>query len=94
MRPSAAVRQRQQQTLNSQGWTVVKISKPPVSHTQGITHIPMVRWCEKTLGPGRMEPGDNWLDGYDVWYTFSWFGYWTFHFKYDKDATAFALRWR
>ncbi len=93
MRPAAAVRHRQQQTLNSEGWTVVKISKPPVSHTQGIAHIPMVRWCENTLGPGRMEPGDNWLDGHDVWYTFSWFGYWSFHFKYKRDSTMFAMRW-
>ena len=55
---------------------------------------PMMKWCENTFGPGRVEPGANWLDDNDVWYSFSWYGYWTFHFKREKDATAFALRWR
>jgi hypothetical protein len=43
-----------------------------------------------------MEPNfekGQWLDGHDVWYSFTWYGYWTFHFKHGADATAFALRW-
>lgn len=94
MRAAPADRYKAEQVLEDEGWTVVKLPKPEISHTQGIAHIPMLRWCEDNLGPGRIEPSpNNWLDGNDVWYMYSWFGYWTFYFSHAKDATAFTLRW-
>lgn len=63
------------------------------SHIASIGAQPMLTWCERTLGSGRVEPGHNWLDDQDVWYMFSWYGYLSFHFKHHKDAVAFTLRW-
>ena len=92
MRTAPAERQQAEQVLQDEGWTSVKILKNlmRVEHSQ--YHI-MIKWCEDTVGSGRMEPGPNWLDSEDAWYSFGWFGYWTFHFKREQDATAFALRW-
>ena len=94
MRIAPAERKQAEEVLQDEGWTLVKIPKPPISHTQGIAHIPMVRWCEVNIGAGRIEPGHNWLDDNDVWYAFSWYGYQHFYFKHSADATAFTLRWQ
>ena len=92
MRPAAAERIQAEQVLDSEGWTVVKIDKGG-RDMDPTAHISMLAWCEKTIGPGRVEPGDNWLDGEDVWYGFTWYGYWNFYFKNERDATMFTLRW-
>lgn len=93
MRPASAERRQAEECLEREGWTSVKIPKNLMMAEPNQYHI-MIKWCEDNIGAGRLEPGPKWLDDEDVWYSFGWFGYWTFHFKYDKDATAFALRWR
>ena len=92
MRIAPAERQAAEIVLRKEGWTVVNIPKNLMRVEPSRYHI-MIKWCEDTVGLGRMEPGPNWLDSEDVWYSFGWYGYWTFHFKHSKDATAFALRW-
>ena len=92
MRPAPAERQAAEQVLKDEGWTVVKIPKD-LMQVEVDKYITMLKWCEDTIGSGRVEPGNGWLDGIDVWYTFTWYGSWSFHFKHTKDATAFALRW-
>jgi len=88
MRAAPAERHMAEHQLLNQGWQAVRIPK-----VQPRSYYSMMKWCEDTLGPGRPEPGHNWLDGEDVWYTFSWFGYYNFHFKNERDATMFILRW-
>ena len=92
MRPAPAERQECHQVLVAEGWHQVKVFKSksvPVN-----AFYDMLVWCDDTLGYGRVEPSkSNWLDGEDVWYSFTWFGYHTFYFKHETDATAFALRW-
>ena len=90
MRPAPTERHETERVLEAQGWTVVSVPKNLMIAEPTLT---MVHWCEDYIGTGRIEPGANWLDDNDVWYSFSWYGYWTFHFKHEKDATAFALRW-
>jgi hypothetical protein len=95
MRTAPAERQQAELTLEQEGWTVVKIDKggrdmDPTAYQK------MLTWCEQTIGAGRVEPNfekGQWLDDYDVWYSFTWYGYWSFHFKNLKDVTAFCLRW-
>lgn len=91
MRTAPAERQRCEQILEEQGWTSIKVTKPEIE--PAIPHYKMLKWCDDNLGPGRVEPGHNWLDGQDVWYSFTWYGFYRFHFKHSKDATAFTLRW-
>jgi len=91
MRAAPAERHQAEHQLLNEGWQAVRIPKVEGDNTGRFYN--MTKWCEHTLGPGRPEPGHHWLDGQDVWYAFSWFGYYNFHFKHGKDATAFALRW-
>ncbi len=96
MRPAPAERHRAEHLLEGQGWTVVKIDKGG-RDMDTTAHISMLAWCEQTIGLGRVEPNfekGQWLDDHDVWYSFTWYGYWSFHFKYEKDGTAFSLRWK
>lgn len=93
MRTAPAERHKCEQILEDNGWHLFKVKKeklePPVER-----YLEMVYWCESTLGPGRLEPSQsNWLNGNDVWYSFTWYGYHNFYLKHSKDATAFALRW-
>jgi hypothetical protein len=90
MRAAAGDRKKSEQILTDQGWIVVKIPKPNALPN---TAIPMLIWCTENLGSGCVEPGHSWLEGNDVWYMFSWFGYWTWHFKNQQDATMFTMRW-
>lgn len=92
MRTAPAERQQAEQVLQDEGWTSVKILKN-LMRVEPSLYQAMAKWCEDHIGSGRLEPGHNWLDEEDVWYSFTWYGYWTFHFKHAKDATAFALRW-
>ncbi len=92
MRTAPADRQQAEQVLSDQRWTVVKISKGGRDMDPS-AYQKMLTWCEQTIGAGRVEPGHIWLDGHDVWYSFTWYGYWSFHFKHHKDVTAFSLRW-
>lgn len=93
MRPAPLERHEAERVLENEGWSVVNIPKDRQQEL-AFQFADLFNWCEDHIGPGRVEPGSNWLDGYDVWYSFAWYGYWTFHFKREKDATAFALRWR
>lgn len=99
MRIAPAERQVAEIALYKEGWTVVKLPRDfmPVPRdfmlAENNTPALMMKWCEDNIGAGRVEPGCNWLDGRDVWYMFTWYGYWNFHFKHAKDATAFSLRW-
>lgn len=83
-------RARTERLLQEYGWTQIKISKPsgPVVEL----HLSMSKWCEDYIGSGRLEP-NLMLDDQDVWYSFTWYGYWSYHFKHSKDATVFAVRW-
>ena len=92
MRAAPRERQQAEQILGSEGWTVVKIPKN-LMRADLSSPTSMMKWCEDAVGPGRVEPGSGWLDDNDVWYMFTWYGHWSFHFKHDKDATAFTLRW-
>ena len=92
-RAAAAERHEAERVLEAQGWTVISVPKNFIVHANIPPLTQMMKWCEDTLGTGRIEPGANWLDEHDVWYSFSWYGYWTFHFKHEKDAMAFTLRW-
>ena len=92
MRTAPAERQLCELILRDQGWTTVKIPKNLMLAEPNQYHI-MIKWCEDNIGPGRLEPGPKWLDDEDVWYSFGWYGYWSFHFKHSKDATAFSLKW-
>lgn len=94
MRTAPAERQQAEQVLYKEGWTVVTIPKDLMVVVPNSKIVDMTKWCEEHIGAGRIEPGANWLDGYDVWYMFAWYGYWSFYFKREQDATAFALRWR
>ena len=96
MREAPAERWSATKILQDEGWTVVTIPKPRPSQEQLFLRdvVTMSTWCENTIGAGRIEPGANWLDGHDVWYMFAWYGYWSFHFKYEKDAVLFTLRWK
>jgi hypothetical protein len=50
----------------------------------------MVRWCEQNLGPG----GYTGVDPYNhSWSWNSMFGSTFFHFKNERDATLFSLKW-
>ena len=91
MRAAPAERQQAERQLLNEGWSLVRIPKVNGDNTW-LYHNAM-KWCEDTVGSGRPEPGYNWLDDQDVWYAFNWFGYYSFHFKYAEDATAFTLRW-
>lgn len=85
-------RKKAEEILEQEGWTHVSIPKN-LMRVEPTEYHTMAHWCKNNIGNGRIEPGHNWLDGEDVWYSFTWYGYWTFHFKHNKDATAFALRW-
>ena len=91
MRAAPAERHQAEHQLLNEGWHAVHIPKVNGDNTWRFQN--MIKWCEDTVGPGRPEPGHNWLDGEDVWYTFGWFGYYNFYFRHGKDASAFALRW-
>ena len=91
MRAEPAERHQAEHQLLNEGWHVVRLVK--VTGDFGWRYHDMMKWCIDIVGPGRMEPGHHWLDGHDVWYAFNWFGYYNFHFKHAKDATAFSLRW-
>jgi hypothetical protein len=91
MRAAPAERHQAEHQLLNEGWHVVRLVK--VTGDFGWRYHDMMKWCIDIVGPGRMEPGHHWLDGHDVWYAFNWFGYYNFHFKHAKDATAFSLRW-
>lgn len=92
MRPAPAERQQCEQILEDEGWTSVKVVKPLKNPEP--TYYEMLKWCDDTLGVGRVEPSQsNWLDDHDVWYSFTWYGFFRFHFKHSKDAVAFTLRW-
>lgn len=93
MRTAPVERQQAEQVLQDEGWASVRIPKN-LMRVEPTKYLSMVHWCEDNIGSGRLEPGPNWLDDQDVWYSFTWYGYWTFHFKRSKDATAFSLRWR
>ena len=92
MRPAPLERQQAEQVLQDEGWSHIKLPKDRQQEL-AFQFADLMKWCEDTVGHGRVEPGPNWLDEEDVWYSFAWYGYWTFHFKHEKDATAFALRW-
>ena len=92
MRTAPAERQQAEQVLRDEGWTVVKISKN-LMRVEPTEYLNMANWCEQYIGSGRLEPGHKWLDDQDVWYSFTWYGYWSFHFKHEQDAVAFSLRW-
>ena len=92
MRTAPAQRQAAEIVLRKEGWTVVKIPKD-LMRVEPSHFAHLMKWCEDHIGAGCVEPGHQWLDGLDVWYAFSWLGYWSFHFKHDRDATAFTLRW-
>lgn len=92
MRVAPAERQHAEHVLQDEGWTLIKIPKN-LMKAEPTEYLTMVHWCEDNIGDGRLEPGHHWLDDNDVWYSFTWYGYWSFHFKYAKDATAFSLRW-
>lgn len=47
-------------------------------------------WLENTIGPGGY--GTNIRDK-EIWSGIEAFGYWTYRFKHDKDATLFMLKW-
>ena len=93
MRQAPANRHESERILaQDEGWTHVKVTKPKVE--PAILHYKMLIWCDDHLGPGRVEPNQtNWLDDHDVWYSFTWYGYYNFYFKHSKDAVAFTLRW-
>lgn len=55
--------------------------------------IEMMKWCEDNIGLGRVEVEQGKIDSADMWYSFSWYGYWNFWFRYERDATLFSLRW-
>ena len=92
MRTAPAERQQAEQVLHDEGWIVVKIAKN-LMRVEPTEYLNMAHWCEQYIGSGRLEPGHNWLDDEDVWYSFTWYGYWSFHFKHERDAVAFTLRW-
>lgn len=49
----------------------------------------MESWCKEHVGPG------GWLNApEDLWTISSVFGNTTFTFKYERDATLFALKWK
>lgn len=87
MRKAPAERMLAQKHLLELGWTEVTVDK-----FENKTMFDAMKWCEDHIGVGRPEPA-LWLDGNDVWYAFTWFGYWHFYFKHEKDAIAFSLRW-
>jgi len=91
MRAAPAERHQAEHQLLNQGWQAVRIPKVEGDNTWRFHN--MTKWCEHTLGLGRPEPGIIGLGLGDVWYTYSWFGYYIFYFKNAKDATAFTLRW-
>lgn len=92
MRPAPSDRRRCEQLLIDEEWTRVKIFKS--NYEPVAPYYEMLKWCDDYLGPGRVEPSQStWLDDYDVWYSFTWYGYYNFYFKHKKDATAFSLRW-
>lgn len=98
MRPAPSERHQAERFLELGGWTTVKL--PRYGDSYQIESYPdqfirMMKWCEDHLGAGRAEPNDIYYNRYngDVWYAFTWYGYWNFHFKHSKDATAFSLKW-
>lgn len=94
MRTVPAERHKVKRILQDEGRTVIEITRPRPSQLdlfpQGV--ITLTTWCEQHIGTGQIEPGERWLDNGDVWYMFEWYGFWSFHFKHGRDATAFALR--
>ena len=92
MRPAPAERKQAEQVLQDEGWLSINIPKDFTRAEPGQYHE-MCKWCEDNIGAGRLEPGHHWLDDHDVWYSFTWYGFWSFHFKHSKDIAAFTLRW-
>ena len=93
MRPAPAERTQAQNTLLDEFWTEVCVAKNKLDSTNK-DMFKMMKYCEEMFGPGRIEPSaNNWLDEEDVWYVFTWYGYWNFYFKNERDATMFILRW-
>ena len=90
MRPVPTSRQEAEAMLAEQGWHKVVL----VRHgSLPMQFIGMMVWCEENIGPGRVEIEKNRIDASDVWYSYSWYGYWDFWFRNKKDATLFTLRW-
>ena len=92
MRTTPAYRHNAEKVLKDEGWISINISKD-FTRAEPTQYHDMCKWCEDTIGAGQLEPGPNWLDEDDVWYSFTWYGFWSFHFKHNVDATAFSLRW-
>lgn len=85
-------RHKAEDALEYIGWTCVKLSRDkqlniPDQFTQ------MMKWCEDNIGTGRVEVEPDRIDMNDHWYSFSWYGYWNFWFRHEKNATIFVLRW-
>ena len=75
-----------------EGWLHITIPKSKIE--PAVQHYEILKWCEDRLGPGRVEPSQyRWLDGNDVWYSFTWYGYYNFYFKHKNHATMFVLKW-
>ncbi len=78
--------------LETQGWTLVKLPRTQPTRIN-MKFVDMMKWCEDHVGTGRVEIEPGKIDADDMWYSFSWYGYWNFWFRRETDATAFALRW-
>ena len=92
LRPASNDRHLAELELRSQGWTPVNLSRTEPTR-QSLQFIDMLKWCEDNIGQGRVEVEPGKIDVDDMWYSFSWYGYWNFWFRKETDATAFALRW-
>lgn len=92
MRSAPSERHQAERFLELEGWHLVKIIKSKTLPVE--PYYEMLEWCDENIGPGCVEPDQiRWIGKDDIWYAFTWYGYYNFHFKHSKDATAFALRW-
>ena len=91
-RPASNERLLAERKLESLGWSVAKLPRTDATRNS-MLFIDMMKWCEDNVGVGRVEIHTGIIDDNDMWYSFSWYGYWNFWFRNEQDATLFALRW-
>lgn len=91
-RTAANDRHLAETALERLGWTRVALSRDK-QLTIPAQFIKMMQWCDDNVGTGRVEIEQDRIDDLDMWYSFSWYGYWNFWFRHKRDAVLFTLRW-
>ena len=75
---------------------MIEIKLPKLSIDE---YMGMLEWCDKHLGPSKVDYREYWCDGYRIveqrWIGGRWYGtgWGCIKFTNSEDATMFSLRW-